>query len=139
MMRTTRHIPGRTRHQHEPDMTPMLDIVFIMLIFFIVTASFVKEAGILPSFPQGNAPKAEENPAISFQVDAANRLFHDGRLIDFWSVEGIIKQAHTEKPKAPVVIAMDHSAHTRHMVRLYDEAVGAGIARNKIAVLIRNE
>ncbi len=130
---------NRLRPDSGPDMTPMLDIVFIMLIFFIVTASFVKEAGILPNVPQGNAPSTEKNPTIGFQVDAANRLFHDGRLIDFWSVEGIIKQAHTQRQDAPVIINMDHSAHTRHMVRLYDEAVGAGIARNKIAVLIRNE
>lgn len=130
---------NRPRPDSGPDMTPMLDIVFIMLIFFIVTASFARERGILPNFPNGGTPPAKENPAIRFQVDAANRLFHDGRLIDFWSVEGIIKQAHTQRPDTPVVINMDHSAHTRHMVRLYDEAVSAGIARNKIAVLIRNE
>ena len=129
----------RPRPQTSPDMTPMLDIVFIMLIFFIVTASFVRETGILPNVPEGKPQASKKNPTIGFQVDANNQLFHDGRLIDFWSVEGIIKQAHTEMPDAPVVIAMDHSAHTRHMVRLFDEAVSAGIARNKIAVLIRDK
>jgi len=138
-MRSTSRKSVRKGAQPCPDMTPMMDIVSIMLIFFIVTASFVRKAGILPNFPDSSPQPTKKDPTIGFQVDGANRLFHEGRLIGFWSVEGIIKQAHTERPEALVMIAIDHGAHTRHMVRLYDEAVSAGVARNKIAVLIRDE
>jgi biopolymer transport protein ExbD len=111
-----------------------------MLIFFIITASFVREAGLVPNFPASPKVKpVDPRPTIGFRIDGANRLFHEGRLVDVWSVPGIIKQGHTENPDAPVVIATNRDAHTVHMIRLYDEALKAGIAAEKIAVTVYSE
>ncbi|NVJ97942.1 MAG: biopolymer transporter ExbD [Alphaproteobacteria bacterium] len=121
-------------------MTSMLDIVFIMLIFFIVTASFVSEKGLQMNFP-GKPPAGPPSPnePIGFQVDANNHIFHAGRLIDPWSIEPIIKREHTERPEAPVVVSTHKDAHTRQFIRIYDEALKAGMGRDRIAVVVSSE
>ncbi|WP_417459834.1 ExbD/TolR family protein [Kordiimonas sp.] len=130
-----RPIRTKTGAQAKADMTPMLDIVFIMLIFFIVTATFMRETGIRPNMPQGSSPKSPLEP-IAFQIDAENRIFYAGRLIDPWLVEPIIKGESVLRPKAPVVISINPGAHTGAFVRLHDEARKAGMPNERIAVLI---
>ncbi|TNE63225.1 MAG: biopolymer transporter ExbD [Alphaproteobacteria bacterium] len=120
------------------DMTAMLDVVFILLIFFIVTASFVKETGLVPNMSKPMKGLPARNEPIAFQVDANNRLFHLGRLIDPWSIEPIVRAENAARPEAPVVIETDRNAHTRMMVRIYDEALKAGIAPNKVAVVVKD-
>ncbi|WP_417455871.1 ExbD/TolR family protein [Kordiimonas sp.] len=117
------------------DMTPMLDIVFIMLIFFIVTASFVRETGIQPNVAQGKGVKSPLEP-IAFRIDSDSRLFYAGRLIDPWLVEPIVKGESVLRPKAPVLISMNPSARTGAFVRLHDEARKAGMPSERIAVLV---
>jgi biopolymer transport protein ExbD len=128
---------ARARTDAKPDMTPMLDIVFIMLIFFIVTASFVRESGIVPTMPKSTptAVKAPDAP-IAFIVTAANDILHDGRLIDPWMAEAIIREESTARPKAPVAIKADKDSNTGIWVRLHGLASKAGFTRDRIAVLV---
>lgn len=119
------------------DMTPMLDIVFIMLIFFIVTASFVRESGIEVNKPEdSNSPPPdqvdEDKRAIAFIIDNNNRITHDFVSVDISSVSSIIKKESVERPEAPVVIQTAEGAHTGIAIRIYDAAQDIGIPRDKI-------
>lgn len=124
----------------EVNMTPMLDIVFIMLIFFIVTASFVKESGIEVNKPEDNntqndpPPPDDEKRAIAFVIDGNNRITHDFLRIDISSVSSIIKKESVERPEAPVVIQAAEGSHLGISVRIYDAAKAIGIADNQIVL-----
>lgn len=124
----------------EVNMTPMLDIVFIMLIFFIVTASFVKESGIEINKPEDNEtqndppPPDDENRAIAFIIDENNRILHDFLRVDVSSVASIIKKESVERPKAPVVIQAAEGSHLGLSIRIYDAARDIGIAQDKIVM-----
>ena len=120
----------------KPDMTSMLDIVFIMLIFFIVTASFIKESGITPNMPKADRGPKSPNAAIAFRISADNNIYYEGRLVDPWMTEAIIKQESTARPKAPVMIAANRDSFTGLLVRLHDQASRAGLPNSRIAVQI---
>ena len=121
----------------EVNMTPMLDIVFIMLIFFIVTATFVNEPGISVNLPEDNQnqdppPPDEEKRAIAFVIDNNNRITHDFRTIDISSVTSIIKRESVERPEAPVVIQSAEDGFAGNAIRIYDAAREIGIPEGKI-------
>ena len=122
----------------EVNMTPMLDIVFIMLIFFIVTASFVKEQGIEVNKPdsdtvQKDPPEPDpDKRAIAFIIDDNSRITHDFRRVDISSIESIIKKESVERPEAPVVIQTASGAYTGTAIEIYDIALGLQIPRDKI-------
>ncbi|MFC4348913.1 ExbD/TolR family protein [Kordiimonas lipolytica] len=138
-MRTPIRTQAKTQAKAQPNMTPMLDIVFIMLIFFIVTASFVRENGIEPNFQKPlSGPKSPTEP-IGFSVDAQSRIFHAGRMIDHWSIEAIVKEAHTARPNAPVLVETHKDAAMGRFIRIHDEAVKAGMPAGKVAIVVRPE
>ena len=124
----------------EVNMTPMLDIVFIMLIFFIVTATFTKESGIEINKPEDNntqndpPPPDDEKRAIAFVVDGNNRITHDFLRIDISSVASIIKKESVERPEAPVVIQAAEGSHLGLSIRIYDAAKATGVAEHKIVM-----
>jgi len=130
---------GRTKPagKADVDMTPMLDIVFIMLIFFIVTASFIHERGLQVNHPHPDGPPAPENTAIGFQIDKTNRLYFEGRHVDIWAAEAIIKQKSVEDPKAPVLMQIEKGAHLKSVIRLYDAALKSGVDRGRVAVVTK--
>jgi biopolymer transport protein ExbD len=113
---------------NEIDLTPMLDVVFIMLIFFIVTASFVKEQGIDPNVPPPNPnPPAEDAPQnILIRISADNQIwFFDKegeRRIDSRAVRSVIERAKAENPKASVIIQASVKADTGTYVIVADAA-----------------
>ncbi len=135
---------GKGEEEAEVNMTPMLDIVFIMLIFFIVTASFVRESGLEINKPEDNdTPPPPENPdpetrAIAFIIDGNNRIRHDFRTVDIGSVSSIIKKESVERPKAPVVIMAADGAYTGTVITIYDAAQAIGVPRDKIVVTPKN-
>lgn len=107
----------------EIDLTPMLDVVFIMLIFFIVTASFVKEKAIGVNVPEDNEqPPTEENASILIQVDANDEIYIDGRRVDVRSVRSLIAQKHAESPEAPVVVRAHEESSANTYVQVADAA-----------------
>ena len=100
---------GKRRKEEEEsaiDMTPMLDVVFIMLIFFIVTASFVNESGLSVSRPptSDQPPPDSKNTNIVFRVSESNELTLEGRRIDIRAVRANVERMHAEKPEAKVII-----------------------------------
>lgn len=113
----------------EVDMTPMLDIVFIMLIFFIVTTSFVKEDGIdigrPPLNPPPDAPPNPQRP-ILISIDGNSDVTMDGRLIDVAAIQPNVETARAKRPKASVVVMADESAKSGIVVSAVDQAKLAG-------------
>ncbi len=113
----------------EVDLTPMLDVVFIMLIFFIVTASFVKEVGIdLSRPPPGESTKTvTENENILIQITNDGMIFIDRRSVDIRAVRANIERLHAERPNGIVVLAPSPASFNGLMVEVMDQARLAGI------------
>ena len=100
---------GQSQEEDEVDLTPMLDVVFIMLIFFIVTATFVKEIGIDVNTPDDNQNvKDADKKSIVVQVTSRNRIKIRNRDIDFRAVRANIERLHAESPDAPVAVSYTH-------------------------------
>ena len=93
--------------ESEINITPMLDVVFIMLIFFIVTATFVKEAGIEVNRPDASTTVKEEKANILVAIGPNNEIWIDRRQVDIRSVRPNIARLHAENPQGSVVIQAD--------------------------------
>ena len=111
----------------EINITPMLDVVFIMLIFFIVTASFVKESGIDVNKPQAQTSQPKEKANILIAIDASGAIWIDRRQVDPRAVRANIERLHAENPQGTVVIQADEDARTGDLVRVMDAARLAGV------------
>ncbi len=114
--------------ESEIDLTPMLDVVFIMLIFFIVTASFVKEIGIEVDRPDSSKTQAsEDNAAIVISVGENGDYFLERRRIDVRSLRSNIERLHAERPKAPVIVRSHAKASAKDFIMVADAAREAGV------------
>ena len=120
--------------EEEIDLTPMLDVVFIMLIFFIVTATFVKEIGLDVNSPDKNQNVQDaDKQSIVVQITSRDRIKIRGRDIDFRSVRANIERLHAENPEAPVVLQPHPDSTTNVMVHVMDAAREAGVYNVSIA------
>ena len=120
--------------ESEINLTPMLDVVFIMLIFFIVTASFIKEAGIDVNRP--DAPMTESKPEdanILVMINANDEIWIDRRLIDPRAVRANIERMHAENPDGSVVIQANNKSTNKILVEVMDSARLAGVYSISIA------
>jgi len=120
--------------ENEINLTPMLDVVFIMLIFFIVTASFIKEAGLDVNRP--DAPVTETKPEdanILVAITATDEIWIDRRLIDPRAVRANIERLHAENPKGSVVIQANSKSTNKMLVTVMDAARQAGVYNISIA------
>jgi biopolymer transport protein ExbD len=115
------------------DITPMLDVVFIMLIFFIVTATFVKEAGIDVNRPDAATAVKQEKANILIAISATNEIWIDHRRIDVRSVRPNIERLHAENPQGSVVIQADKESKTETLIKVMDAARSAGVFNVAIA------
>lgn len=111
----------------EIDLTPMLDVVFIMLIFFIVTASFIKEAGIEVNRPEASTSQKKENVNILVAISGGNEIWIDQRRVDERSVRSVIERLHAENPKGAIVIQADKNSNTKTVTAVMDAARAAGV------------
>lgn len=121
----------------EVDMTPMLDIVFIMLIFFIVTTSFVKEAGFDVNKPQAAQATKKPSANIFIAVDKTGRIHMEKRVVDIKRVRANIERMLAESPEAAVMIMADVDAKHGIVVKVMDQVKAAGI--DKIMVNAEGE
>ena len=97
----------------EIDLTPMLDVVFIMLIFFIVVASFLKEAGLEINRPDDNQPQdPNDSVSIVVEISSDNQLWMENRRVDVRAVRANIQRLLAEDPEAPVTIKVAKGATT---------------------------
>ncbi len=109
------------------DITPMLDVVFIMLIFFIVTATFIKEAGIDVDKPSAATAVVQEKASILIAIDAEDKIWINRRQVDVRSVRSIVERLHAENPKGTVVIQADRDSRNDTLVRVMDASRRAGV------------
>ncbi len=130
----------RRKHRESDEaiinVTPMLDIVFIMLIFFIVTTSFVKEFAIDMSRPSNEPPKTEKLSEVIFvRIDDTGQIFVRDRLTDIRAVRANIVSGLAQKPDASVVVAAARDADVGILVRVVDQARIAGAQQVSLVAL----
>lgn len=118
---------------NEINMTPMLDVVFILLIFFIVTASFVKESGIEVNRPEAQTAVKKERANILVAINHNGEIWINKRRIDVRAVQANIERLHAENPQGTVVIQADQKATTDVLIKVMDAARSAGIYDVSIA------
>ena len=113
----------------EIDLTPMLDVVFIMLIFFIVVASFIKEAVVEVNRPDDNQPdNPEDSTSILVEVASDNQIWMENRRVDIRAVRANIQRLLAEDPEAPVTIKVEKGAEAGIVVDVADAARESGVA-----------
>ena len=122
--------------ESDVNITPLIDIVFIMLIFFIVTATFVKETGIDVNKPDAPTAEVKKKANILIAIDANNNIWLDRRKIDIRSVIPNIKRLRAENPQGSVVIQADEESKNKMLVEVMDAARQAGV--NNIALAAEN-
>ena len=113
--------------ESEINLTPMLDVVFIMLIFFIVTANFIKEPGLEINRPDSDTADTQENAAILIAVGSNDEVWMDGRRIDVRQVKANVVKMLADNPKGSVVIQADEQAVADTIIKVMDGAREAGV------------
>jgi len=128
----------RRRHADEEaeiNITPMLDIVFIMLIFFIVTTSFVKEQGLEVSRPSSAPPKEikQDKGPIVVKINSGSLISVKGRILEPGAVQANLERERAEKPASPLIVAAHPDADTEALVTILDAARAVGIESVSVA------
>ena len=124
---------GADEEDNEINLTPMLDVVFIMLIFFIVTASFIKEAGIDVNRPQALTAEKMEDASILIAISENDEIWIDRKEREPRAVRGIIERLHSENPKGAIVIQADEDSTNEILVIILEAAKAAGVKNVAIA------
>ena len=119
--------------ENEINLTPMLDVVFIMLIFFIVTATFIKEAGITVDRPNAVTPDEQSDAAILVAISPNDEIWVDRRLTEPANLKSVLEKLHLENPKGSMVIQADEESTNEKLVIVMEAAKAAGIANVAIA------
>lgn len=119
--------------ENEINLTPMLDVVFIMLIFFIVTASFIKESGLDVNRPDAPTAQKVEDANILVAISETNEIWIDRRRVDPRAVRANIERLHAENPKGSVVIQADKKSFNETLVTVMDAARAAGVTNVSLA------
>lgn len=131
--------PFGSSRDHESEeqinLTPMLDVVFIMLIFFIVTATFIKEVGLDINQPDDDKPKTidPDKKSIVVRISNRGRIVIAQRDVDLRSVRANIERLHAENPEAPVIIQPHPDSRTETMIQVMDSARLAGVYNVSLA------
>ena len=114
------------------DLTPMLDVVFIMLIFFIVTASFIKEPGIEINRPDANTASGVKTP-ILVAISSQNKIWINKQGVDEQQVKRELQALYAETPKGKLVIQADSKANIKTLTKVAQAAREVGIAEITVA------
>ena len=117
----------------EPNITPMLDVVFILLNFFIVTANFIKDPGLEINRPDSETAEITENAAILIAIGPAGEIYMDGRRIDVRQVKANVIRLMAENPQGAVVMQADEKATAEKIIAVMDEVREAGVIDISIA------
>ena len=119
------------------NITPMLDIVFIILIFFVVSTSFVKESGVDVNRPSASTAERKERGNIMIGITEDNTVWIDKRQVDIRAVRANIERLHAENPEGAVVIQADRDARTGVLVQIIDQSRLAGVSNVSIAASLQ--
>ena len=130
---------GKANSEEETDIdiTPMLDVVFIMLIFFIVTASFVKESGIEINNPPSSdkPPDADAPKPIVVEVNELDEIRIQDRLVDSRSIKPTVVRLRAESPESSVVVRVEREAKTRLIVQAIDGVRAANVPQPTVTMV----
>ena len=118
-------------------MTPMLDIVFIMLIFFIVTAAFVKEAGVQVNRPEATNTFMKPRTSILIAVTESDQVWINRRRVEIKALRTTIEKLHSENPRGTIVIQADVRAKAGLTLEVMDAIKQAGIPEISVAAVKR--
>jgi biopolymer transport protein ExbD len=118
---------GVKEEESSIDLTPMLDVVFIMLIFFIVTASFIKEAGVDVTRPVASTLDKIPDANILIAITAADEIWIDKKLVDPRFVKSAIERLHAENPKGSIVIQADEDSTNEALTIVMEAAKQASV------------
>jgi len=124
------------RAVNELNITPLIDMVFILLIFFMVNTSFVKETGIAVNRPSASTAIVQENAAILIAIDPKNRIFIAHREIDIRAVLANVERALVENPESTVVVVADKGSHTGVAIQVMDACRLAGAENVSLAAAV---
>lgn len=126
----------RLEHQQAQsiDMSPLLDVVFILLIFFIVTTVFVKETGVKVDKPQAISAQKLEQTVVLLAITNAGEVYYNGANIGLAGVRGTVEQLQRREPR-PVVIQADKTVPTQLLLEVIDEVKLAGAETVNLAAL----
>ena len=126
MRRSMARFSGR-EEKSEINLTPMLDVVFIMLIFFIVTATFIKEPGTDILRPEALTAEVKPTVSVLVGINAANEIWIDKKRVDVRSVRANLERLIAENPKGGLVVQADAGAKNELLMEVLNAARGAGI------------
>lgn len=115
------------------NITPLIDMVFILLIFFAVNASFIKEAGVEIERPSARSAVTQEQANIMIAVTANGEVWVDRQRVDPRSVRGHVERLHAENPEGAVVILADDESQTGLVIEVLDQARLAGVENVAVA------
>ena len=121
------------QEETEINITPMLDVVFIMLIFFIVTTSFIKETGIDPNRPEAETAIQQQRGNILIAINEVGDIWMNKGKIEMTQVRQLVEQAKAESPEASVVIISDEKASTGILIDLMDQIRAGGVSNVSVA------
>ncbi|WP_290923181.1 biopolymer transporter ExbD [Halodesulfovibrio sp.] len=123
----------RRKQQSELNMTPLIDMVFILLIFFIVTTSFVKEAGVEINRPVANTAVVNESTSLIIGITESNEIWIEGKIYDVRSVRGYMNRFLAETPEGAVVITADKECRSGLLIKVLDSCREAGATNLSVA------
>ena len=132
-MRKRKTLLTGEEEENEINLTPMLDVVFIMLIFFIVTASFIKEAGIQVTRPDAITADSQEDAAILIAISPNDEIWIDRREVEPRGLRTHIERLHAENPKGSIVIQADENSTNEMLVHVMEAAKAVGVTNVAIA------
>lgn len=122
-----------SKDEPEINITPMLDIVFIMLIFFIVTTTFVRETGVEVDKPQAITTEPRPQGNVLIGISNSDEIYMNGNLIELSEVRTLVQRARDENPEGSVILISDKGARTGMLVDVMDQVQAAGVTRMAIS------
>lgn len=123
----------RATDESELDLTPMLDVVFILLIFFIVTTSFIKETGISVNRPSAATAEKQAKGNILVAIRPSGEIWMDNRHIDVRAVRANVQRLRAQFPESSVIVQSDREAKTDVLIQVMDQIRLAGVSNISIA------
>ena len=132
-MQSIRYSRNRRTRPTDLNITPLIDMVFILLIFFIVTTSFVKESGVSVERPVAKTAVTQEKTSLMIGLDKEGTIFIQGRSVDIRSVRTQIERFLAETPEGSVVVVADKASQTGIVIQILDECRLAGVKNISVA------
>ncbi len=132
MIRTRKSLKS-AQYSDEINMAPLIDLVFLLLIFFMVTTSFVREAGVDVQRPMAETAEIREKGAIFIAIDDNRQIFMNKKQIDIRMVRAYVEKELAENPEGETVIIADRDSHTGVVIDVMDQCRLAGSSDVSIA------